>query len=240
MRRWRWPRAWRLARRLRRGDEPPGAGLGPEEHAVQATSPGLTEPGHYSSAARRGHGGREDHHRLSRVLRAVRRAQYTYNRIKQDNRNLLLGRDPTVDGMKTGYTEAAGYCLVASAVRDMPNGKRRLLSVVLGTASREARAAESQKMQRPDPLLAPLQLGGRSSAVDQVMEPKDSLIEYPSRFPIKVMGAQVEGFVEAIAHVARQFDPGFRCRHHRAAALQGRQLPGSDPHHHGDQPRAAR
>jgi putative lipoic acid-binding regulatory protein len=39
------------------------------------------------------------------------------------------------------------------------------------------------------------------------MEPKDSLIEYPSRFPIKVMGAQVEGFVEAIAHVARQFDP---------------------------------
>jgi putative lipoic acid-binding regulatory protein len=41
------------------------------------------------------------------------------------------------------------------------------------------------------------------------MEPKDSLIEYPSRFPIKVMGAQVEGFVEAIAHVARQFDPGF-------------------------------
>jgi putative lipoic acid-binding regulatory protein len=45
--------------------------------------------------------------------------------------------------------------------------------------------------------------------VDQVMEPKDSLIEYPSRFPIKVMGAQVEGFVEAIAHVARQFDPDF-------------------------------
>jgi D-alanyl-D-alanine carboxypeptidase (penicillin-binding protein 5/6) len=72
--------------------------------------------------------------------------QYTYNKIKQDNRNLLLGRDPTVDGMKTGYTDAAGYCLVASAVRDMPNGKRRLLSVVLGTASREARAAESQKL----------------------------------------------------------------------------------------------
>ena len=48
--------------------------------------------------------------------------------------------------MKTGYTDAAGYCLVASAVRDMPNGKRRLLSVVLGTASREARADESQKL----------------------------------------------------------------------------------------------
>ena len=72
--------------------------------------------------------------------------QYTYNNIKQDNRNMLLGRDPTVDGLKTGYTEAAGYCLVASAVRDMPNGRRRLLSVVLGTNSREARASESQKL----------------------------------------------------------------------------------------------
>jgi serine-type D-Ala-D-Ala carboxypeptidase (penicillin-binding protein 5/6) len=59
---------------------------------------------------------------------------------------MLLGRDPSVDGMKTGYTEAAGYCLVASAVRDTPAGKRRLLSVVLGTASKEARAAESQKL----------------------------------------------------------------------------------------------
>jgi D-alanyl-D-alanine carboxypeptidase (penicillin-binding protein 5/6) len=80
--------------------------------------------------------------------------QYTYNKIKQDNRNLLLGRDPAVDGMKTGFTEAAGYCLIASAQREFPNlasngaaaGKRRLLSVVLGTASREARATESQKL----------------------------------------------------------------------------------------------
>jgi D-alanyl-D-alanine carboxypeptidase (penicillin-binding protein 5/6) len=76
--------------------------------------------------------------------------EYTYNRIRQDNRNLLLRRDPTVDGMKTGFTDAAGYCLVASAARDYPNlgagQKRRLLSVVLGTASREARANESQKL----------------------------------------------------------------------------------------------
>ncbi|MCE4558222.1 D-alanyl-D-alanine carboxypeptidase family protein [Roseateles cellulosilyticus] len=71
---------------------------------------------------------------------------YTFNKIRQDNRNLLLRRDPTVDGMKTGYTEAAGYCLVASAHRDFPNGKRRLLSVVMGTASKEARASESQKL----------------------------------------------------------------------------------------------
>jgi serine-type D-Ala-D-Ala carboxypeptidase (penicillin-binding protein 5/6) len=72
--------------------------------------------------------------------------QYTYNNIKQDNRNMLLGRDPAVDGIKTGFTEAAGYCLAASAVREQPNGKRRLISVVLGTASREARASESQKL----------------------------------------------------------------------------------------------
>ncbi|KQY83460.1 MULTISPECIES: D-alanyl-D-alanine carboxypeptidase family protein [Roseateles] len=71
---------------------------------------------------------------------------YTFNKIRQDNRNLLLRRDPTVDGMKTGYTEAAGYCLVASANRDFPNGKRRLLSVVMGTSSKEARASESQKL----------------------------------------------------------------------------------------------
>jgi D-alanyl-D-alanine carboxypeptidase (penicillin-binding protein 5/6) len=72
--------------------------------------------------------------------------EWTYNKIRQDNRNLLLRRDPTVDGMKTGYTAAAGYCLIASAQREFPNGKRRLLSVVLGTDSREARANESQKL----------------------------------------------------------------------------------------------
>jgi serine-type D-Ala-D-Ala carboxypeptidase (penicillin-binding protein 5/6) len=71
---------------------------------------------------------------------------YTFNKIRQDNRNLLLRRDPTVDGMKTGYTEAAGYCLVSSANRDFPNGKRRLLAVVMGTSSKEARASESQKL----------------------------------------------------------------------------------------------
>jgi serine-type D-Ala-D-Ala carboxypeptidase (penicillin-binding protein 5/6) len=76
--------------------------------------------------------------------------EYTYNKIRQDNRNLLLRRDATVDGMKTGFTDAAGYCLVASAAREYPNlgagNKRRLLSVVLGTGSRDARANESQKL----------------------------------------------------------------------------------------------
>ena len=68
--------------------------------------------------------------------------EFTYNRIKQANRNRLLWTDPTVDGMKAGFTEAAGYCLVASARR----GERRLVSVVFGTQSETARAIESQKL----------------------------------------------------------------------------------------------
>jgi D-alanyl-D-alanine carboxypeptidase (penicillin-binding protein 5/6) len=68
--------------------------------------------------------------------------QFPYNNITQMNRNRLLWTDPTVDGMKTGYTENAGYCLVSSAHR----GDRRLISVVLGAASEAARAAESQKL----------------------------------------------------------------------------------------------
>jgi len=108
---------------------------------------GLTEPGHYSSARDlaliAAHVVRDfpEYYATYYGLR-----NYTFNAIKQDNRNMLLGRDPAVDGMKTGYTEAAGYCLVASAQRDFPNGKRRLISVVMGTASRQARASESQKL----------------------------------------------------------------------------------------------
>jgi len=68
--------------------------------------------------------------------------EFRYNNITQPNRNRLLFIDPTVDGVKTGHTEAAGYCLISSALRD----KRRLLSVVLGTTSDSARASESQKL----------------------------------------------------------------------------------------------
>ena len=68
--------------------------------------------------------------------------EYRYNHITQPNRNRLLYADPSVDGMKTGFTEGAGYCLIASSKR----GSRRLISVVLGTASDSARAIESQKL----------------------------------------------------------------------------------------------
>jgi serine-type D-Ala-D-Ala carboxypeptidase (penicillin-binding protein 5/6) len=68
--------------------------------------------------------------------------EYRYNNITQSNRNRLLWIDPTVDGMKTGFTENAGYCLIASAQR----GPRRLVSVVLGANSESLRATDSQKL----------------------------------------------------------------------------------------------
>jgi D-alanyl-D-alanine carboxypeptidase (penicillin-binding protein 5/6) len=114
---------------------------------------GLTEPGHHSSAS-------DLVTIASHIIRDYPEffsyysiKEYKYNNIAQPNRNLLLRRDPTVDGMKTGYTEAAGYCLMATAQRDFPNlgngggpGKRRLIAVVLNTTSMEARANEAQKL----------------------------------------------------------------------------------------------
>ena len=72
---------------------------------------------------------------------------FTYNKITQPNRNRLLWLDPTVDGMKTGHTENAGFCMIASARRPNGNsGERRLISVVLGTTSDSSRTQESQKL----------------------------------------------------------------------------------------------
>jgi len=103
---------------------------------------GLSDPKHWSTAGD-----------IAKLANAVIRdypeyypfyalREYRYNKITQPNRNRLLWTDPYVDGMKTGHTDAAGWCLVASAKR----GERRLLSVVLGANSDAARAAESQKL----------------------------------------------------------------------------------------------
>lgn len=105
-------------------------------------STGLPHPQHYTTARD-----------LSLLARAIIRdfpeyyplyslKEFKYNNITQANRNRLLWQDPTVDGMKTGHTESAGFCLIASAKRD----SRRLLSVVLGTTSESMRASESQKL----------------------------------------------------------------------------------------------
>lgn len=109
-------------------------------HFVNST--GLPDPQHYTTARD-----------LARLAAAIVRdfpefyplysiKEYTYNGITQANRNRLLWTDPTVDGLKTGYTQNAGYCLIASSHR----GTRRLLSVVLGTDSDAARAMESQRL----------------------------------------------------------------------------------------------
>ena len=105
-------------------------------------STGLAQPQHYSTA-----------YDLALMAAAIIRdfpeyyplystKEFRYNNISQSNRNRLLWTDPTVDGMKTGYTENAGYCLITSAKR----GERRLISVVLGAASEAVRATESQKL----------------------------------------------------------------------------------------------
>ncbi len=112
-----------------------------------ANPEGLTAPGHITTA-------RELSVIATRLITDFPNSlpyysmkEFTFHGIKQGNRNLLLYRDPTVDGLKTGYTDAAGYCLIATAKRPMPGGgERRLLSVVVGTASAEARANESQKL----------------------------------------------------------------------------------------------
>ena len=109
-------------------------------HFVNAT--GLPDPQHYTTA--------QD---LSIIASAIIRdfpeyfplysiKEYRYNNITQPNRNRLLWMDATVDGMKTGHTNSAGFCLISTAHR----GERRILSVVLGTASDNARTVESQKL----------------------------------------------------------------------------------------------
>ena len=104
---------------------------------------GLPDPQHYSTA-------RDLYLLASALIRDFpeqyapyySQRDYRYNGITQVNRNRLLWLDNTVDGMKTGFTEAAGYCLVASSKR----GPRRLLSVLLGSTSESMRAQESQKL----------------------------------------------------------------------------------------------
>ncbi|MGV8711047.1 MAG: D-alanyl-D-alanine carboxypeptidase family protein [Nitrosomonas sp.] len=105
-------------------------------------STGLPDPNHYTTA-----------YDLSLLAAAIIRdfpefyplysqKEYTYNNITQPNRNRLLWIDPHVDGMKTGWTKNAGFCLITSAMRD----KRRLISVVIGAKSANARSAESQRL----------------------------------------------------------------------------------------------
>jgi serine-type D-Ala-D-Ala carboxypeptidase (penicillin-binding protein 5/6) len=107
---------------------------------------GLTAPGHRSTA-------RELSIIALRLVTDFPQAlpyyagkEFTFGGVRQPNRNLLLWRDPTVDGLKTSYTEASGYCLIATSQHATPAGPRRLLSVLIGATSPETRANESQKL----------------------------------------------------------------------------------------------
>lgn len=111
---------------------------------------GLTEPGHTTTARDLGILATRLVQDFPEYVGYYSIKKYRYPgtpAANENNRNLLLFRDPSVDGLKTGHTEAAGYCLIATAKRDAPGvGARRLLSIVLGTSSENARATESQKL----------------------------------------------------------------------------------------------
>ncbi|MBB1604650.1 D-alanyl-D-alanine carboxypeptidase family protein [Variovorax sp. UMC13] len=112
---------------------------------------GLTAPGHTTTARDLSILATRLMHDFPEYVQyyAIKKYRYPGTPSTNDtNRNLLLFRDPTVDGLKTGHTDAAGYCMIVTAKRDFPNlnGGRRLLSIVLGAASENARANESQKL----------------------------------------------------------------------------------------------
>lgn len=105
-------------------------------------SMGLPTPNHYSSARDLAILAQSLIREFPEYYRWDSQKEFTYNGITQQNRNQLLWRDPSVDGIKTGFTDDAGYCMVASAKRE----DMRLISVVMGTASATARANESQTL----------------------------------------------------------------------------------------------
>ncbi|HZF24631.1 MAG TPA: D-alanyl-D-alanine carboxypeptidase family protein [Steroidobacteraceae bacterium] len=105
-------------------------------------SSGLPSPEHYMTARDMAILGSAIIREFPDYYKWYSQREFTWNKIRQENRNGLLGRDPSVDGMKTGHTETAGYCLVTSAKRD----NMRLISVVLGTASMKAREDASQAL----------------------------------------------------------------------------------------------
>jgi len=166
---------------------------------------GLTQPGHQSTA-------RDLAVLGTRLLRdfpdyarfhAIRKYRYEGTPPANDsNRNLLLFRDPSVDGLKTGHTEAAGYCMIATAQRTFPHlgpdgavGVRRLLAVVLGADSENARATETQKLmnwgytafeavklfEAGQPVVAPAVWKGRSAQA-RLGRPQAVIVTVPAGY----------------------------------------------------------
>ncbi|MHB0990985.1 MAG: D-alanyl-D-alanine carboxypeptidase family protein [Burkholderiales bacterium] len=111
-------------------------------HTHFVTATGLPDPQHYTTARDLGLVASAIFRDFPEYAPLFAIKDYRYNNITQANRNRLLWSDPSVDGMKTGHTQSAGYCLIASAHR----GDRRLLAIVLGTSSDYLRASETQRL----------------------------------------------------------------------------------------------
>ncbi len=111
-----------------------------DTHFVNAT--GLPDDKHFTTARDLARLTIAQINRFPQIYGLYSERQFTYNNIKQPNRNRLLWRDDAVDGVKTGYTKAAGYCLIASAKR----GKTRLVSVVMGARSEQVRLTETRQL----------------------------------------------------------------------------------------------
>ena len=160
----------------------------PNTHFTNVT--GLSGPQHYSTAAD-----------MAKLAVAVIRdypeyyplysqKEFRYNNITQPNRNRLLWTDPYVDGMKTGHTDAAGWCLVASALR----GDRRVLAVVLGANSDAARAAEAQKLLNWGfQAFDTVQLYQSGKQVTTLRVWKGAAPEVPGRVPRRSLSDAAEG-----------------------------------------------
>lgn len=165
------------------------------KHTNFVNSTGLPHPQHYTTAFD-----------LSLLAAAVVRdfpeyyplyslKEYRYNNITQSNRNRLLWVDPTVDGVKTGHTESAGYCLITSARR----GPRRLISVVLGTSSESVRASESQKLLNYGfQFFDTVRLYEKNQAVSSVKVWKGGANEVKGGFPYDLYLSVPKGYGERL------------------------------------------
>jgi D-alanyl-D-alanine carboxypeptidase (penicillin-binding protein 5/6) len=111
-----------------------------DSHFTDAT--GMPNPEHYTTAADLAKVAQATIRYFPQMYAIYAQKSFLYNNINQPNRNQLLWRDPSVDGLKTGHTDEAGYCLVASAKR----GNMRLISVIMGAPSERARTEDSQKL----------------------------------------------------------------------------------------------
>jgi D-alanyl-D-alanine carboxypeptidase (penicillin-binding protein 5/6) len=135
--------------------------------------------------------------------------EFTYNKIKQQNRNRLLWLDPTVDGMKTGHTESSGYSMIASAHRpNGPAGDRRLISVLSGANSDGTRTAESQKLlnwgfQNFDTVR--LYSKGQAIATPEVWKGSQSTVKIG--FPNDVLVTVPKGVASRMKPVLERKDP---------------------------------